>query len=52
VNDPASASDSVVVKTVGRAEWEAAWQTTSRGVVYVITPPGRALPTPPAQANW
>jgi len=52
VNDPASPSDDVVVKTVGRAEWEAAWQNTSRGVVYVITPPGRALPTPPAQANW
>jgi len=52
VNDPASPSDSVVVKTVGRAEWEAAWQNTSRGVVYVITPPGHALPPAPAQANW
>lgn len=52
VNDPASASDAVVRKTVDRAAWEAAWQSTSRGVVYVITPPGTALPTPPGQANW
>jgi peptidase C39-like protein len=52
LNDPFSASDSVVRKTVGRAEFESAWLTSSGGTTYVITPAGYALPPAPAQANW
>jgi hypothetical protein len=52
LNDPASASDALVRKTVGRAEFEAAWLNSSGGVVYVIHPAGAALPPPPAQPNW
>ena len=52
LNDPASPDDASVRKTVGRAEFEAAWLDTSRGVVYVIHPASVALPPAPAQANW
>jgi hypothetical protein len=52
LNDPFAASDAEVRKSVGRAEWEAAWLGTSGGVVYVIHPPSVSLPSPPAQANW
>ncbi len=52
LNDPAAPSNEAVRTTVGRAEWETAWLNTSRGIVYVIHPPDRALPPPPPQANW
>lgn len=52
LNDPNSPTDALVRKPVGRAEWEAAWLNSSRGVVYVIHPASVPLPTPPAQANW
>lgn len=52
LNDPASPSDAAVRKTVGRAEFEAAWLNASGGVVYVIAPQGYPLPPSPAQANW
>ncbi|WP_155368121.1 C39 family peptidase [Catellatospora vulcania] len=52
LNDPASATNAAVRKTVGRADFEAAWLRSSGGVVYVIKQPGVALPTPPTQANW
>lgn len=52
LNDPASVDDAAVRKTVGRNEFEAAWLTTSGGIVYVIHPTSVALPAPPAQANW
>jgi hypothetical protein len=52
LNDPFSPSDAAVRKTVGRAEFEAAWLNTSCGVAYVISPASVALPPPPAQANW
>ncbi|GIH07639.1 membrane protein [Rhizocola hellebori] len=52
LNDPAAPSDAAVRKTVGRAELEAAWLDSSRGVVYVIHPTSQALPAPEAQANW
>ena len=52
LNDPNSATNAAVRKAVDRAEFERVWLNTSRGVVYVITPPGRALPRPPRQANW
>ncbi len=52
LNDPNSPSNDQVRKPVGRAEWEAAWLNSSRGVVYVIHPASVPLPVPPAQANW
>jgi hypothetical protein len=52
LNDPFAPTNAGVRKIVGRAEWEAAWLNSSRGVVYVIHPAGVALPAPPAQANW
>jgi hypothetical protein len=52
LNDPNSAANADVRKTVDRTEFERVWLNTSRGVVYVITPPGRALPQPPDQPNW
>jgi hypothetical protein len=52
LNDPFSPADADVRKPVGRAEFEAAWLNTSRGVVYVIRPSSMALPAAPAQANW
>jgi hypothetical protein len=52
LNDPNSASNAEVRKAVGRAEWEAAWLRSSRGVVYVIYPESVSLPPSPAQANW
>ena len=52
LNDPFAPTNAGVRKIVGRAEWEAAWLNTSRGVVYVIHPSSVALPAPPAQGNW
>lgn len=52
LNDPYAASDAEVRKSVGRAEWEAAWLGTSGGVVYVIHPASVVLPASPAQPNW
>jgi peptidase C39-like protein len=52
MNDPFSATDAEVRKVFGRAEFEAAWQNSSGGTVYVIHPSTVALPAPPAQANW
>ncbi len=52
LNDPAAPSNEAVRKTVGRAEFEAAWLDTSRGIVYVIHPATAALPATGPQANW
>jgi hypothetical protein len=52
LNDPNSASNADVRKCVDRAEFERIWLNSSRGVVYVITPPGQTLPQAPLQANW
>jgi hypothetical protein len=51
LNDPNSACGAVR-KPVDRTEFERVWLNTSRGVVYVITPRGHALPQPPHQPNW
>jgi hypothetical protein len=50
--DPYAGSNDAVRKSVGRAEWEAAWQGTSGGITYVIHPTSVPLPPAPAQANW
>jgi hypothetical protein len=52
LNDPAADSDDRVRKVVGRAEFEAAWLNSSRGLAYVIRPPSAPLPPAPAQPNW
>lgn len=52
LNDPNSVTNDEVRKAVDRTEFERIWLNTSRGIVYVITPPGRPLPPPPHQANW
>jgi hypothetical protein len=52
LNDPAAVDNAAVRKIVGRAEFEAAWLNTSRGVAYVIHPAAVPLPPAPAQANW
>jgi hypothetical protein len=52
VNDPNSPTGAEVRKAVDRTEFERVWLNTSRGVTYVITPPGQVLPRPPRQANW
>lgn len=53
VNDPAShlkASNAQVRVTYRRSQFEKAWQLGSGGMVYVIAPAGRALPSSPG--NW
>lgn len=53
VNDPAShlkASNSQVRVTYRRSQFEKAWLLGSGGLVYVIAPRGRALPSSPG--NW
>ena len=55
VNDPAShriASDGEVRVVYEREQFKTAWLDGSGGVVYVIHPPGLALPPRPAEANW
>jgi hypothetical protein len=55
-NDPASPSDSAVRHVYPRAAFENIWlrSSSSGGIVYVIHPPGHALPatTPGLPANW
>jgi hypothetical protein len=52
LNDPYAPDDSGVRRTVDRHRLEAAWQSGSGGIVYVIHPPDVPLPPPPAQPNW
>ena len=52
LNDPAAVDDNAVRKVAGRAEFEAAWLNTSRGVAYVIHASTVPLPPAPEQANW
>jgi hypothetical protein len=50
VNDPAALSNDAVRRSYDRAQFERAWLDGSGGTVYVITPPGTALP--PSPGNW
>jgi hypothetical protein len=50
VNDPAAPSNDAVRRTYRRVEFERVWLEGSGGAVYVITPPGTALP--PSRGNW
>lgn len=57
VHDPAShelADEAEVRVTYRREQFENVWVPRSGGVVYVIAPPGRALPeaVDPAEPNW
>jgi hypothetical protein len=53
-NDPAVFANADAHKTYGRADFESVWLGGSAGIVYVIYPPGRALPAnvPGLPANW
>jgi hypothetical protein len=53
-NDPAVPTDADVTKVYGRADFEDVWLGGSAGIVYVISPAGRALPAnvPGLPANW
>jgi hypothetical protein len=44
VNDPAAATDSEVQRTYNRAQLETLWLESSGGTVYLIYPPGHAVP--------
>ena len=50
VNDPAAPSNDAVRRSYDRAQFERVWLDGSGGAVYVITPPGTALP--PSPGNW
>jgi hypothetical protein len=50
VNDPAAPSNEAVRRTYDRMQFERVWLKGSGGAVYVITPPGTALP--PSRGNW
>ncbi|GAA5191463.1 peptidase C39 family protein [Rugosimonospora acidiphila] len=52
MNDPAAPDDAAVRKVFGRPEFETAWRNSSGGTAYLIHPPDKRLPAPPAQANW
>jgi hypothetical protein len=45
-NDPAVPTDAEVTRVYGRADFENVWLGGSAGIVYVIYPPGHALPAP------
>jgi hypothetical protein len=49
-NDPAALSDAEVQRVYDRAQFEDAWMTSTGGLVYLMYPPGTALP--PSQGNW
>ena len=50
VNDPAALTDADVQRTYDRAQFEKAWMEATGGIVYLIYPPGHALP--PSNGNW
>jgi hypothetical protein len=56
VNDPASPSDAAVRHVYPRADFENVWQrsSSSGGIVYIMYPPGHALPpnVPGVEKNW
>jgi Peptidase_C39 like family len=56
VNDPASSSNDAVRNVYPRANFENVWlrSSSSGGIAYVITPPGRRLPpnVPGLDKNW
>jgi hypothetical protein len=51
-NDPAARRNSGVRRVYKRGQFADAWVGGSGGLVYVIRPPGRALPARTPEANW
>lgn len=51
-NDPAAPSNSSVRRTYRRAQFEAAWQRRSGGLVYVIRDAQHPLPPRGTRRNW
>ncbi|HEX2174848.1 MAG TPA: C39 family peptidase [Nocardioidaceae bacterium] len=52
VNDPAARGNRGVRRVYDRGQFADAWVGGSGGLVYVIRPRGKDLPTPSAEANW
>ena len=50
VNDPAAPSNDAVRRIYDGRQFERAWLGGSGGIVYVVAPPGSALP--PTRGNW
>jgi hypothetical protein len=51
-NDPAARRNSGVRRVYKRGQFADAWVGGSGGLVYVVRPRGKSLPTPTAEANW
>ena len=49
-NDPAALSDADVQRVYDRTQFEKAWMESTGGLVYLMYPPGTALP--PSSGNW
>jgi Peptidase_C39 like family len=49
-NDPAALSDAEVRRVYDRTQFEEAWMESTGGLVYLMYPPGTALP--PSPGNW
>jgi hypothetical protein len=52
VNDPAARRNRGVRRVYRRGQFADAWVGGSGGLVYVIRPPGKGLPTRTAEVNW
>jgi hypothetical protein len=51
-NDPAARRNPGVRRVYKRGQFADAWVGGSGGLVYVVRPRGKDLPTPTAEANW
>jgi hypothetical protein len=49
-NDPAALTDAHVQRVYDRTQFEKAWMESTGGLVYLMYPPGTALP--PSPGNW
>ena len=49
-NDPAALTDADVQRVYDRTQFEQAWMESTGGLVYLLYPPGTALP--PSSGNW
>lgn len=52
VNDPAAATNATVRRVYDRAQFERAWQTKSKGTVYVVRTAATPLPARAGNRSW
>ena len=52
VNDPAASSNSTVRRVYNRGQFERAWQTKSKGTVYVVRNGAHPLPARAGNRSW